>query len=258
MAVRHDVLQLLKNRLRITHARRNFREIADRQIERPLFITGLPRTGTTLLHNLLAQDPANRAPLTWEAMFPSAADGSATERIRKARADIQWLHRLAPGFRAIHAVDAELPQECVALMSHAFLSDQFDIMYRIPGYVGWLEAQDLRPAYEWHRRILQHLQDDSTRHWVLKAPAHLQSLDALLECYPDARVVQTHREPTKVLASVASLTTLLRSVFSDHIDRAEIGRELAAYWAAVLERFHQERQRHPPERFATYLRPVAG
>ncbi|MGV3531469.1 MAG: sulfotransferase family protein, partial [Chthoniobacteraceae bacterium] len=249
MAVRHDVLQLLRNRLRITEARRVNPQIAERRIEQPLFITGLPRTGTTLLHNLLAQDPANRAPLTWEAMFPSEADGTVVTRIGKARADIQWLHRLAPGFRAIHAVDAELPQECVALMSHAFLSDQFDIMYRLPGYVAWLEAQDLRPAYDWHRRLLQHLQGDSSPHWVLKAPAHLQSLDALLECYPDARVVQTHREPTTVLASVASLTALLRSVFSEHVDRAEIGRELAAYWAGVLERFHLERQQHDAGRF---------
>lgn len=251
LAVRHDVGQLLVNRLHLTQARTAHPAIVERRIEQPLFITGLPRTGTTLLHNLLAEDPAHRAPMTWEAMFPTAPPGeAAAERIAKARRDIRWLHRFAPGFRAIHSVEAELPQECVVLMSHSFLSDQFDTMYRVPSYVAWLEERDLKPAYEWHRRILQHLQEEPPKgRWVLKAPAHLQSLGALLECYPDARVVQTHREPTEVLASLASLTTLLRSIFSDAVDRAEIGRELSVYWARVLEHFQAVRETCPRDQF---------
>ncbi len=246
LAAGHDVHQLLVNRLQLVDARKVDPAIAQRRIIAPLFITGLPRTGTTLLHNLLAQDPANRTPLTWETMYPSAAP---VRGIRKAQKDIRWLHLLAPAFRAIHDVDAEFPQECVALMSHAFMSDQFDIMYRVPSYVAWLEEQDLRPAYEWHRRFLQHLPIRQANRWVLKAPAHLQSLGALLACYPDARVVQTHREPIEVLASVASLTALLRSVFSDSVDRAEIGRELAIYWAGVLDRFQVARAQAPAEQF---------
>lgn len=251
LALRQDIVRMLVNRLEIERDHATHPEITEAAVERPIFIVGLPRTGTTLLHNLLAQDPANRTPLTWEVMFPSPlSQASEASRTRRAQRNLDWLERLAPRFRAVHAVGAELPQECVAITSHAFLSDQFDTMFRVPSYQAWLELQDLSPAYAWHRRFLQHLQHRrSADRWVLKAPAHLWSLDALLAEYPDATIVQTHREPAEVLGSLASLTAQLRGVFSDHVDPGAIGSELAAYWARALDRAAKVRAARGPISF---------
>ena len=251
MAFRQDSLYLLMNRLLIQRDRVKYPEIAGQSIVKPVFIVGLPRTGTTLLHSLLGLDPGYRAPMTWEVMTPSppTGDGEA-KRIRVAERNLAWLNRLAPDFKAIHLTGAELPQECIAIMSHTFMSDQFDIMFNVQSYRTWLEAQDMRPAYEYHRRFLQHLQyRHPDRRWVLKAPAHMLSLGALFATYPDAQVIQTHREPLDVLASTASLSTVLRSTFSDHVDPEVIGREMSQFWGDTLDTFMRLRENHPPAQF---------
>ena len=162
IAVRQDTLRLLRNRLKMQEDRRRHPEIGAEEICQPLFVTGLPRTGTTLLHGLLAQDPANRAPLNWELMFPSPPPERATywddPHIALADQQIRWFYRLAPEFRKIHPVGARLAEECVIITSHSFLSFQFQTSFDLPSYQSWLEAQDLRPCYEVHRRFLQHLQ----------------------------------------------------------------------------------------------------
>lgn len=249
LAASRELLQLLVNRLHIEHDRRAHPEIAAGPITRPLFIIGMPRTGTTLLHALLAQDPDNRSPLTWEVMFPSPPDSSGGERrIRRAAKDLAWLDRIAPDFKSVHLADARLPQECIAIMSHTFMSDEFDVLFNVPGYRAWMEQQDLRPVYAWHRRFLQHLQHRlPAPRWVLKAPSHMLAPEALFAEYPDAQVVQTHREPLEVLASTASLTTIMRSAFSDSVDPAAIGRETSEFWAESLEHFMRVRQSRPPE-----------
>lgn len=251
MAARQDVIQILSNRLHLAHDRRKYPEITAQEIVRPLFIIGMPRTGTTLLHGLLAQDPANRVPVTWEAMHPSPPTAEGEEaRIRRAKSDMAWLGRLVPDFKAIHPVDAMLPQECITILSHSFLSDQFDVMFNVPGYRAWQERQDMRPAYECHRRFLQQLNfRRSARRWVLKAPAHMLAMESLLAVYPDAQIVQTHREPLEVMASTASLTTMLRSAFSDFVDPALIGREMSEFWSETLNRFMAVRDGLPPGRF---------
>jgi hypothetical protein len=251
LAARQEILQLLVNRLQLQRDRKAHPAIEEQTIASPLFIIGLPRTGTTLLHSLLAQDPQNRAPLTWEVMFPSPPDKTnVTQRISRAKKNLAWLDLLAPAFKAIHLAGAELPQECVAIMSHAFMSDEFDTLFNVPAYRAWLEAGDMRPAYAYHRRFLQHLQFRlPAKHWILKAPAHMLSLGALFETYPDARVVQTHREPLDVIASTASLTLMLRGIFSDHTDPALIGREMSQFWAEMLETFMEMRKNHPADRF---------
>ena len=251
MAAREDILQLLVNRLHLERDRAIHPDIAAQSIVKPLFIIGLPRTGTTLLHSLLALDPGYRAPLTWEVMYPSppTAEGER-ERIAKTAKNFVWLDRLAPDFKKTHLAGAELPQECVAITSHAFMSDQFDTMYNVPTYRTWFEAREMAPAYDFHRRFLQHLQlRHPGRRWVLKAPAHMLSLGALFAAYPDAQVVQTHREPLEVIASTASLTTILRATFSDFVDPALIGREMSEFWAGMLETFMQLRERHSARQF---------
>jgi hypothetical protein len=135
-------------------------------------------------------------------------------------------------------------------MSPSFLSDQFDTMYNVPSYRRWFLKQDLRPAYEFHRRFLQHLQQRKrAQRWVLKAPAHLFALPVLLSIYPDARFVQAHREPIEAIASVSSLITILRRVFSDQVDSEEVAREAWRYWSETMTKFMRDRDRClPPER----------
>ncbi|HEY7000826.1 MAG TPA: sulfotransferase, partial [Candidatus Udaeobacter sp.] len=151
---------------------------------------------------------------------------------------------LAPTFRQAHPVGAELPQECVSLMAPTFMSDQFDAMYYVPSYRAWFFRQDLRSAYEYHCRFLQHLQvRQNARRWILKAPTHMFALPALLAVYPDAIFVQTHRAPLDAMASVASLITILRRVFSDAVDPLTVCREAIDYWSKTLNTFLEERSR---------------
>ena len=245
IALRSDLLRTLCSRLFMERDRQLYPAIARQEIRKPLFIVGLPRSGTTLLHTLLAADPEHRAPLTWEVMTPSPPTcDDVKRRIQRATQSCNCLNWLAPTFRHVHAVGAELPQECVGLMTPTFLSDQFDTMYYVPSYRAWFLRQDLLPAYEYHRRFLQHLQfRRSARRWVLKAPAHMFALPTLLSVYPDALFVQTHRAPLEAMASVSSLITILRRVFSDAVDPLTVCREAIDYWSNTLDRFLRERDR---------------
>jgi len=162
IAMREDILQSLLTRLHLQADRKRYPAIAEVGIPAPVFITGLPRSGTTFLHNLLAQDPGFRAPAGWEVMYPSpppAVVAAAMDR-RPARAQrrMQKLYWLAPDFRVIHPLDASLPQECIAITASAFLSDAYPTMCHVPGYQQWLDRASLVPAYEYHRLFLQQLQ----------------------------------------------------------------------------------------------------
>jgi hypothetical protein len=245
IALRTDLTRILCSRLLMQRDRELYSAVARQEIREPLFIVGLPRSGTTLLHMLLAADPEHRAPLTWEVMTPSPPTrDSEKRRIQRAMQSCNCLNWLAPTFRHVHAVGAELPQECVGLMTPTFMSDQFDTMYYVPSYRAWFFRQDLLPAYQYHRRFLQHLQvRQSAPRWVLKAPTHMFALPTLLSVYPDALFVQTHRAPLDAMASVASLITILRRVFSDAVDPFIVCREAIQYWSETLDRFLQERDR---------------
>ncbi len=244
-ALRSDITQQLCNRLLLQRDRSLQPQIARQKIREPLFIVGLPRTGTTLLHTLLAADPAHCVPLTWEVMEPCPRHGETpATRIARVGHNLGWLKWLAPDFCRVHATGAELPQECVSLMSPSFLSDQFDTMYNVPSYRRWFLRQDLSPAYAFHRRFLQRLQHTRPeRRWILKAPAHMFALPALLAAYPDAIFVQSHRAPLEAIASVSSLITILRRVFSDEVDARDIGAEALRYWSETLDRFMEQRDR---------------
>src|ERR1700693_3419173 len=250
LALKNDVVRILCNRLLLERDRLRNPDIAKQQIREPLFIVGLPRSGTTLLHTLLAADPAHRVPSTWEVMSPSPPSGENREqRIRSANRDLAMLRWLAPTFDSVHATGAELPQECVSLISPTFMSDQFDTMYNIPSYREWFFRQDLRPAYEYHRRFLQHLQfHRSPERWILKAPAHMFAALALLSIYPDAKFVQLHRDPIEAVASVSSLVTILRRVFSDTVDPIQVGQDAMVYWSDALKAFMKVRDTLPSGR----------
>jgi hypothetical protein len=249
ICVHSDLVRLLNNRLRLVADRRRHPGIAAEVIRRPLFITGLPRSGTTFLHALLAQDPAHRAPQVWEVMHPSPPPEQASyatdPRITTTARQLKWLDFLMPDFNKVHLIGARLPQECIAITSHAFRSYTFETLSTVDSYRVWHDSQDKRPEYEFHRQFLQHLQWRCPgQRWVLKAPGHLLALEGLLQVYPDAGIVLTHRDPLKVLASCASFTEVLRHGFSDQVDKVAMARQVQQRWTegarlAVKFRQHQ-------------------
>lgn len=211
----------LRNRLGIVAHRTAHPELGERPITRPLVIVGQPRTGTTILYDLLAQDPANRAPLSWEVDLPCPPPATATydtdPRIDECEATAEMADLVIPGFRAFHPIGARLGQECVRMTGSEFRSMIFSVQYELPTYNRWLlDDADLAPAYRWHRTFLEHLQSEHMcERWLLKSPAHLWHLGELLAEYPDAVVIQTHRDPLKVIASVSALAAHLRQMASD-------------------------------------------
>jgi hypothetical protein len=229
------------NRLHYVNDRNQYPEIANERIERPVFIIGFPRTGTTILHDILAQDPDSRAPLTWETMFPSPPPEAATfatdPRIAQAAALLPSPERETERdrrFRAMHPMGAELSQECVVMMGEAMCTPLFHNQFRVPSYEDWVDTEaDWAPVYACHYHQLQHLQWRNRRdRWVLKTGAHMWGLEHLLATYPDARIVFTHRDPVKSVTSYASLTTLVREASSDDVDRLEIAQD----WTMRLQR----------------------
>jgi len=256
LAARSHLLQLLENRLRIEHDRKQHSQIADQEIHSPVVILGLPRTGSTLLFELMGQNPEFRSPLSWEVMLPSPPPRVDTfhsdARIARVRRLLGFVDRLAPDFQRIHPVGAGLPQECLPMLAQAFRSLQFHTTHNVPGYQAWLDAADLTPGYSYHRRMLQQFQAFGPRGiWLLKAPAHLFGIDALFRVYPDARIIQTHRDPVKVVGSICSHCATLRQAFSDHLDLADIGSTWCKLWSSGLQKAIRFRRDHPElaERF---------
>ena len=241
VTVRELIVSLLETLLHLEAERVRSPGIAGESIRAPVFVTGLPRTGTTLLHGLLSTDPATRAPLTWEVMYPGgfANDAAGIDRARRRTAvRLAWADRLAPEFTKIHPIAPDLPQECIAITAPVFASIQFHTTHNVPSYQDWFEQEGQELACAWHRRFLQHLQArGSGGRWVLKAPGHLFGLAALLGRYPDARIVQTHRDPLSVMASMASHATVLRRAFSDRVDPSEVAADWTARWARALDNF---------------------
>ncbi|MBX9698884.1 MAG: sulfotransferase, partial [Acetobacteraceae bacterium] len=253
IAARFDVTRLLRNHAALAAREAREPDLLARPVTQPIVITGMPRSGTTFLHKLLAEDPENRSPAVWETVLPlprNAADTPA-KRMATVSRQLAAFERMAPGFRAVHPIDADSPQECTEITAHVFRSFRFETTHHIPGYRAWLREADHAPAYRFHRRFLQHLQqsDGRARRWVVKCPDHVFALDALREVYPDARVVMLHRDPVEVLASVAGLTAILRGPFTPVVDRAAVGRQVLADWVAGAEAMlHAETTRvFPPE-----------
>lgn len=248
--VRQQILRLLQVRLQIARCLRDDPGIVDERVEEPLFVTGAPRTGTSILHALLAQDPANRVPESWEFLRPvppprpggAGADGGGDDddpRIPLVERELRLTAMIAPGFDAMHERGARMPKECISAQAIAFRSEDFPGKFRVPSYAAWLADCDMRPAYRCHKVVLQILQRryEPGRRWVLKAPPHLGTLDALLDTYPDARVAVTHRDPLKVLGSLASLLATIHATHSDAVDAGELARTQVDFYADVLRRY---------------------
>ena len=244
------ILDLLCLRLRLIDHWKRHPEVMEEKIERPLFVLGLPRTGTTILYNLLAQDPAHRSPLSWEVAHPTPPPETATyetdPRIAKYERDLTAVRRLAPTFQAIHPIGARLPQECISITACEFASAQFELFFNIPTYQEWYKQRSMRESYRFHRKFLQHLQSRCPgKRWVLKSPAHLNTLETLLSEYPDAMIVQTHRDPLEITPSVSSLEYSMRGIASDAIDPYVIGEQQTRLWSSALDRCVAFRDAHP-------------
>lgn len=239
LALRWEVVGFLSNLLRLRDEERQDDAILRAPVAAPIFITGLPRSGTSFLHRLMMGDQANRAPLVWETIYPyPLPGGGADQRIDKVQRQLRAFERLAPEFRSLHPLDARSPQECGEINAHVFRSLRFETTHQIPSYRRWLDADGHLEAYRFHKRFLQHLQHQTDPgrlagvppRWVLKCPDHVFSLDAIRAVYPDARLVFVHRDPVKVLLSVSRLTEVLRQPFTRRIDQAAIGRQESARW----------------------------
>lgn len=244
-----NVLSLLQNQLGISQAFAADPSIATRKITAPVIITGLPRTGSTLLHNLLALDPQLRVPVSWEVNSPTPLPNTSRRKRQKVRLTqrrFALIERLHPGFRAIHELDAHLPQECLVIMASALRSHLFFSSSFVPGYQDWLDSQPAASAYDIHRKTLQLLQGPtivSARDaappvtWALKAPSHLLSIDGLLATYPDSKIIYTRRAPEKVVGSIASLQWHLYRTFSNFTDTRELGAQVNRRWGAAYSHF---------------------
>ncbi|WP_161365413.1 sulfotransferase [Streptomyces sp. SID3343] len=236
------VARLLDVRSQVARYVREDPGVLDEMIERPIFVTGGPRTGTSILHALLAQDPANRVPTTWEFLRPVPPPEPATRdsdpRIALAEREIRFVTSAVPAMDAIHEKSGTLPKECISAHALAFRSEDFTGQFAIPGYAAWLAQCDMRPAYRYHRLVLQILQRRTPpgRRWVLKSPAHLLTLDALVDVYPDARLAVTHRDPLTVLASLSSLIATIHHAYGNPSDIRDVARTQTDLWCTAYDR----------------------
>jgi hypothetical protein len=242
VVVETDLVGYLEKRLRLVGWRKDHPEITRADVTPPIVVIGQARTGTTILHDLLAQDPASRVPLAWEVDRPVPPPETATygtdPRIAEVENVQSMIDLVIPGFRSMHPVGARLAQECVRMTGSAFRSMIFPTQYRVPSYGHWLlHEADMAPAYRWHRAYLQHLQSKHPgRRWVLKSPGHIWCLENLMAEYPDAVLVQTHRDPLKIIASVSSLMSLLRRLAMDDPTVRECAAEFSEYILLGLDR----------------------
>lgn len=223
----------LANRLRVVDWHTTHPELRATSIERPIFLIGLPRTGTTALSHLLSVDPHNRSLLGWEAaepVPPPSADWRSDPRYVAAAEAPDMLDMLNPEFKSIHHDPVDMPVECATVLGQHFRSLHLSTTFFLPSYMDWVRTADHRPAYEWHRSVLQLLQSGHGGRWQLKSPVHLIDPASLLATYPDARFVLTHRDPVDIVASVCSLARSLGGTFTE----ADWSDYVRATWPEVI------------------------
>ena len=227
--VREVILRALENRLRIAAFVSGDPGVVDEQVVAPVIVTGSPRAGTSVMHELLALIPGTRAPLAWEYWWPAPPPVPGDDddpRIPLADRDVRLSAALNPSFDGMHTQGARVPREDPSAMLMSFRSDVLAAHYPTPSYGRWLATCDMRPAYDYHRLVLQLLQrDHPALTWVLKAPGHLANLELILQMYPDARVVVCHRDPLAMISSVTSLTATLRFGHAETVDFDVLARE---------------------------------
>lgn len=258
--IRQRVVDILASRARVQEYIRRYPEILDEEIVEPLVIVGLPRTGTTMLHRTISADDRMYAPLWYETRFPSPElnwDFTTTndKRIVDATAEMQMMLDANPDLMSIHPMDPLGPDEEIMLLEQSFFSYQQEAMANIPSFGNWLEQQDHTPGYEYLKLLLQFLQWQKKRsgqlgqRWALKAPHHLHFMDIVFKVFPDAKVVQSHRDPVDTIPSLTSMIYALWLVYSDDVDAAEVGRQWSRKFARGLAHTMEVREQVGENRF---------
>jgi hypothetical protein len=255
---RQRLVDSLAVRLTLVEACKQNPEILAERVEDPLVIVGLARTGTTMLHRLVSSDAGLYSARWWEVRFPAPFAGwdwrGADPRIAAAHAEVRTILETMPVLASIHPWDAEGPDEEIMLMEHAFVSHVPESSANVPSYRAWIDRQDQRAQYAFLRELLQYLQwqkqrrGEHAQRWVLKAPTHQGNLDRLLETFPGAVVIHTHRDPVETIASVASMYFSLWSLNTDAPDPVEIGKQVLDRYARAAERSMELRELIPAER----------
>lgn len=243
LAHRHFI-NLLRSRADAMQAWQRNPEILSMPVRRPVFVVGLPRTGTTFLYNLLAIDPEARPLLAWESLFPAATSTPGREHSSNGRSRsrllVGALRRAVPELESIHALRADGPEECTWMMMQTFVTPAFLMAAELRTYRDWLwslSADEMAPAYTFYRRLLQLLQwRRPGGRWLLKSPAHLPSLGALFTAFPDARVVCLHRDLRQVIPSGCSLFAVTRRQFCDNVSPSALGSTYVDTSAQTLHR----------------------
>ncbi len=242
LAARHDLQSTLIKRLRSQQQlRESSAELDSYEIRRPIFITGLVRTGSTALHYLMGQDP-NLQPLShWLAENPIPRPPRDTweshPNFKRTEKRLHALYSQDRSREAMHFMDASLPEECGHLIAQNFTDDRYIVSTTLPSYAAWYENNDHPETYERHRDLVRLIGSSARdRRWLLKYPVHLRQLPSLLAVYPDACVVQTHRNPATVLRSYTNMVASYRSIFEDDLDREAIAHELLESWAGAADR----------------------
>jgi len=256
-ALRNDIINLLHGRFALQKHQNTHPNNYTNNITDPLVIIGLPRTGTTILHSLLALDSEFRAPLVWEFNLapepPKANHVDNATRIARTQNEIESFKNMVPEMEQIHLYDATLPQECIMATAMDFNSMYFEVKYQIPNFQEWYKSSDKKETYLFHKRVLQYLQANvPTEKWLLKTPAFIGELPELLSTYPNAKIIHTHRDVKHVLQSVASLYYTLRGAFHRDIDVEELGEEMIHVWHERLEKcltFREENSQYSNQFF---------
>ncbi|MDJ0848007.1 MAG: sulfotransferase [Myxococcota bacterium] len=248
VVMRESLVRALVNRLRLEDLWDRHPEIARLPVEAPVFVVGLQRTGTTLLHRLLTCEPALRAMPAWEGLnpapFPTGPDRRGRDpRIRHAERAEASLRYLAPELFAIHPVEAEAPEEDIHLLDVSFVSPASDAIVRVPSYQKWFREVDQLPAYRYMKRLVQLLLWQRGGRWLGKTPHHMEYLDELLTVFPDAKIVITHRDPVRTVASFCSMMAHTRAMFCDDVDPHEVGEQFGAKAIRAIERLVRVRER---------------
>ncbi len=244
---RSEVLRVLQTWLQLQEAWRTTPAIAAAPVDAPVFVVGPPRTGTTILLELLALDPQLRAPIAYEALYPLRSMGTVERRLALSESEQELWADIHPEFMTMHELASNLPCECVHFLMYDFSGPYWGMIYDAPTFTGWqLEhLETLGRVYRLHRRMLQTFAHEapqaSPRTWLLKSPFHVSTLPALFAEYPDARVVHTHRDPRKFLASLVSILSAVRFMRSDAVDVAALAPLMEATYQMFLDHTIAER-----------------
>lgn len=251
---RFFVRNALVARLLSEAAWKKYPEHADVPIERPIFVTGLPRTGTTALHRLLGADPAHQGLQLWLAEFPQPRPPRDTWAQNPVfqQLDAQYAqhHNENPEYMGLHYITPDEVEECWQLLRQSLHSVSYETLAHVPTYSQWLAKQDWTQPYQRHRKNLQLIGlNDADKRWVLKNPSHLFALDAVFATYPDALVVQCHRPAETIMASMCSLSQHTTAGWSNTFVGAQIGQDALETWSRGLERFNAVRAQHDSAQF---------